>query len=182
MSLSSAMLAGASGLQAEASSLAAISNDIANVNTVGYKGTDVSFESLVTAQNQGGDYSAGGVSAVAQQLVSQQGSTTQTSSPTDLAITGQGMFVVSTQPSGINATDQAEFTRAGSFTPDSSGYLKNTAGLYLLGWPADANGQVNTSSTSLSSLQPINVSSIAGAVAPTTDVSVTANIDASQTV
>jgi flagellar hook protein FlgE len=180
MSLNSAMLAGASGLQAEASALAAVSNDIANVNTVGYKGTDIDFESLVTSENTGGDYSAGSVSTVAQQLISQQGSTTQTSSPTDLAITGQGMFVVSTQPTGITGSAQAEFTRAGSFTPDSSGYLKNTAGLYLLGWPADADGQINTSSTSLSSLQPINVSSIAGAVAPTTDTSVTANIDASQ--
>src|ERR1019366_6720946 len=85
MSINSALTAGASGLQAESSALAAISNDIANVNTVGYKGTEVDFQALVTASS-GGAYSAGGVTTTTQQLVTKQGSTTQTSSPTDLAI------------------------------------------------------------------------------------------------
>ena len=181
MSLNSAMTAGSSGLQAEASALAAISNDIANVNTVGYKGTDVDFESLVTAST-GGAYSAGGVTTTTQQLVTKQGSTTQTSSPTYLAITGQGMFVVSTQPTAVGGDAQAEFTRAGSFTPDSNGFLQNTAGLYLLGWPANSQGQVNTSNTSINSLEPINVNSVAGQVSATTAVSVDANINASQAV
>jgi flagellar hook protein FlgE len=181
MSLNSAMTAGSSGLQAEASALAAISNDIANVNTVGYKSTDVDFQSLVTASS-GGTYSAGGVSTTTQQLVTQQGATTQTSSPTDLAITGQGMFVVSTQPTAVGGDASAEFTRAGSFTPDSNGFLKNTAGLYLLGWPANSQGQVNTSNTSITSLQPINVTAVAGQVSATTSVSVDANLNASQAI
>ena len=182
MSLNSAMTAGASGLAAEASALAAISNDIANVNTTGYKGTDVNFESLVTASNAGGTYSAGGVTTATQQLISQQGSTTQTSSPTDLAITGQGMFVVSTQPTAVGGNAQAEFTRAGSFTPDANGFLKNTAGLYLLGWPANSQGQVNTNNTSINALQPINVTSVGGQVSPTTAVSVNGNLNAQQAV
>jgi flagellar hook protein FlgE len=182
MSLNSAMTAGTSGLQSESSALAAISNDIANVNTVGYKGDQVAFEALVTGQT-GGAFSAGGVTTATQQLVSQQGSTTQTSSPTDLAITGQGMFVVNTQPTAVNnSASQAEFTRAGSFTPDAGGFLKNTAGLYLLGWPADATGKINTSSTSINSLQPINVTAIAGQVSATTFANVDANLDASQAV
>jgi flagellar hook protein FlgE len=182
MSLNSAMTAGASGLLAEASALAAISNDIANVNTTGYKGTDVNFESLVTASNTGGTYSAGGVTTATQQLISQQGTTNQTSSPTDLAITGGGMFVVSTQPTAVGGNAQAEFTRAGSFTPDANGFLKNTAGLYLLGWPANSQGQVNTNNTSISSLQPINVTSVGGQVSPTTAVSVNGNLNAQQAV
>src|ERR1700710_26901 len=109
MSLNSAMTAGPSGLQAEASALAAISNDIANVNTVGYKGTNVDFESLVTGSNAG-TYSAGGGPPSTQQLVSPLGTTTQTSSPTDLAIAGQGMFVVSTQPTAVGGNATAEFT------------------------------------------------------------------------
>jgi flagellar hook protein FlgE len=181
MSLNSAMTAGSSGLQAEASALAAISNDIANVNTVGYKGTDIDFESLVTGSNTG-TYSAGGVTTVAQQQVNQLGTTTQTSSPTDLAISGQGMFVVSTQPTAVGGNAQAEFTRAGSFTPDSNGFLKNTAGLYLLGWPANSQGDVDTSNTSINSLQPINVTSVGGQVSATTAVSVDANLDASQAI
>ncbi|HLK23639.1 MAG TPA: flagellar hook-basal body complex protein [Caulobacteraceae bacterium] len=182
MSLNSAMTAGTSGLQSESSALAAISNDIANVNTVGYKSDQVDFEALVGGQT-GGDFSAGGVTTTTQQLVSQQGAMTQTSSPTDLAITGQGMFIVNTQPAAVSsANSQAEFTRAGSFTPDSGGFLKNTAGLYLLGWPADAQGQINTSSTAITSLEPINVTQIAGQVAPTTFANVDANVDASQAV
>jgi flagellar hook protein FlgE len=181
MSLNSALTAGSSGLQAESSALAAISNDIANVNTVGYKDEDVDFESLVTASS-GGAYSAGGVTTTTNQLVSQQGSTTQTSSPTDLAITGQGLFVTSTQPTPVGGNAVAEFTRAGSFTPDANGFLKNTAGLYLLGWPANSQGQVNTSNTSINGLQPINVTSVAGQVSATTAASVTANLDASQAI
>ncbi len=181
MSINSALTAGASGLQAESSALAAISNDIANVNTVGYKGTQVDFQALVTASS-GGAYSAGGVTTTTQQLVTKQGSTTQTSSPTDLAITGQGMFVVSTQPTAVGGDAQAEFTRAGSFSPDANGFLKNTAGLYLLGWPANSQGKVNTSNTSINSLTPINVTSVAGQVSATTAVSVNGNINASQAV
>jgi len=181
MSLNSAMTAGSSGLASEASALAAISNNIANVNTVGFKGDDVAFEDLVTSQTQGA-FSAGGVTSVTQQLVTQQGSTTQTSSPTDLAISGQGMFVVNNQPTAVTSSSQAEFTRAGSFTPDANGFLKNTAGLYLLGWPANSQGQINTSSTSINSLAPINVSAIAGQVSATTLASVDANINASQAV
>jgi flagellar hook protein FlgE len=182
MSLNSAMTAGSSGLQAEAAALSAISNDIANVNTVGYKGSDVDFESLVTSLSSSGAPSAGGVTTATQQFVSQQGSTTQTSSSTDLAITGQGLFVTSTQPTAVGGNAQAEFTRAGSFTPDANGFLKNTAGLYLLGWPANSQGQVNTSNTSINSLQPINVTSVGGQVSPTTAVSVNGNLNAEQAV
>src|ERR1019366_1774932 len=177
MSINSALTAGASGLQAESSALAAISNDIA----VGYKGTEVDFQALVTASS-GGAYSAGGVTTTTQQLVTKQGSTPQTSSPPDLAIPGQGMFVVSTQPTPVDGNVQAEFPRAGSFTPDANGFLKNTAGLYLLGWPANSQGQVNTSNTSINSLAPINITAVAGQVSATTAVSVDGNINASQAV
>jgi len=181
MTINSAMTAGTSGLQAQAAALAAISDDIANVNTVGYKGTDVAFETLVTGQG-GGGYSAGGVTTATQQLVADQGTTTQTSSPTDLAITGNGLFVVSTQPNPVGQGGVAEFTRAGSFSPDSNGFLKNTAGLYLLGWPADAQGQINTTATSIGTLQPINVTAIGGQVSASTEASITSNVNSGQAV
>ena len=180
MSLNSAMLAGVSGLQANSSALAAISNDIANVNTVGYKETKVDFESLVNGSTDTSSYSAGGVVTNNKQLVAQTGSISQTSSPTDMAINGQGMFVTNSQPSTPGATGQVTFTRAGSFTPDSSGFLKNTAGLYLMGWPADSQGNISTSGTNLSDLQPINVDTVAGSVSATTAASINANLDAAQ--
>jgi flagellar hook protein FlgE len=150
------MIAGVAGLQSNSTALAAISQNIANVNTVGYKTDAVDFQSLVTNGASTGTYSAGGVSTVNQQYVSQQGSATQTSSPTDLAIAGQGMFVTSATSAGLTPNSQVLFTRAGSFTPDNQGYLVNSSGLYLMGWPADSSGAISTS-TSLNSLQPINI-------------------------
>jgi flagellar hook protein FlgE len=179
MSLYSAMLAGVSGLQANSSALAAISNDIANVNTVGFKQTQVDFQDLVNASTDNSTYSAGGVFTANQQLIQQQGTTTQTSSSTDLAITGQGMFVTNTAATTPGtAGSEVEFTRAGSFTPDSAGFLKNTAGLYLMGWPANSQGVIDTSGTNLSDLQPINVDSVGGSVSPTTAASIDGNLNA----
>lgn len=180
MSLYSAMLAGVSGLQSNSSALAAISDNIANVNTIGYKTNAVDFETLVTNSAGQSTYAAGGVGTSNQQFVTQQGSTNQTASPTDLAIAGQGMFVTSTQPATPGANGQVLFTRAGSFTTDSSGYLKNSAGLYLMGWAADPQGAINTS-TSLSSLTPININALSGAVSATSTTSVQGNLNAGQT-
>ena len=63
MSINSAMLAGVSGLVAQSAALAAVSDNIANVDTVGYKLADTNFETLVASQGVKGDYSAGGVNA-----------------------------------------------------------------------------------------------------------------------
>ncbi|MDR3509604.1 MAG: flagellar hook-basal body complex protein [Caulobacteraceae bacterium] len=178
MSLNSAILAGVSGLSANSSALAAISDDISNSNTVGYKRNSVDFENLVTQANSTGSYSAGGVSTVNRQYVDQQGATSQTSSATDLAISGQGLFVTTEGPTGIGATTAVLYTRAGSFTADSQGYLKNSAGLYLQAWPADSQGNIINNGSNLSSLGPVNVKSIGGAVSETTKGQINANLNA----
>jgi flagellar hook protein FlgE len=182
MSLNSAMQAGVDGLVANSSALSTISNNIANVNTVGYKQSETDFESLVTSTNGAVSDTAGGVTATNQQLVTQVGQTIQTSSGLDLAISGQGFFVTSTAGADISPTNAALFTRAGSFSPNSAGYLQNSAGLVLQGWLADSSGNITPNSSSLSSLQPINVSNVGGAVEPTTTVSVTSNLDSGQAV
>lgn len=92
MSINSAMLAGVSGLVANSSALAAISDNIANVNTIAYKRNQVNFSSVVTSQSAG-RYSAGGVHSVTHQFVSQQGLVQSATSPTDLAISGDGFFI-----------------------------------------------------------------------------------------
>jgi flagellar hook protein FlgE len=181
MSINSALLAGVAGLSANTSALSAISDNIANVNTVGYKRASVSFEDLVSTANGAGGYSAGGVSSTNSQFVNQQGTTTQTTSPTDLAISGNGMFVTSQTPADPSSVGDVLFTRAGSFTPDANGFLKNSAGLYLQGWPADSQGNILSDGSALTSLQPVNVQTISGSVAATTDASVNANLNAAQT-
>ena len=178
MSINSALLAGVSGLVANSTALSSISDNIANANTVGYKQTETDFQDVVTASAVRGRYNAGGVLGVTRQLVSQQGDLQQTSSATDLAVSGQGLFVVTQKPDDLLPTDERDFTRAGSFTPDSAGYLKNTAGYYLQGWVADANGNIATDPSDLTKLQSINVSSFGGAAQATTKVSVNANLDA----
>ncbi len=182
MSINSALLSGVSGLLANSTALSSISDNIANSNTVGYKQGETDFEDVVTASAVRGSYNAGGVLGVTRRLVSQQGDFTQTTSSTDLAISGQGLFVVTTKPDGLTSTDERDFTRAGSFTRDSRGYLKNTSGYYLQGWLADASGAIATDPSDLSKLSSINISSFGGAAEATTSVSVNANLNSSQQV
>lgn len=182
MSLNSAMQAGVAGLVANSTALSTISNNIANVNTVGYKQSSTDFQSLVTSAGDSSSLNAGGVMASTQQFVGQQGQLTQTNSPLDLAISGQGFFVTTSQATNLTPTDPRSFTRAGSFTVNSGGYLVNSAGLVLQGWLADSAGNITPNPSSLTSLQSINVSQVGGAVEPSTKVGINANLDSSQAV
>ena len=181
MSLNSAMQAGVTGLAANSAALAAISQNIANVNTVGYKRTASEFQTLVNNQTTtGGSYSAGGVTTNTRSFISQEGQLQRTTSSTDLAVSGQGFFVTTTKAEGVSSTDTRLFTRAGSFTVDKQGYLKNSAGLYLQGWPVDANGEIATDPSDLSRLRSINIGSVGGTAEPTTRVQINANLRSSQ--
>ena len=181
MSISSAMLAGVTGLVSNSSALAAISDNIANSNTVGYKRVGIDFTSLVNA-GATGEYAAGGVSTATQHFITQQGSLQATSSVTDLAISGNGFFVTSTKAAGLTASDPRYFTRAGAFTIDQNGYLKNATGLYLQGWPADPNGQITPDSANLTSLVPINILQVGSSAQPTTAGAIDANLNADQAI
>ena len=180
MSINSAMLAGVSGLTANSSALAAISDNIANVNTVAYKRNQVNFANMVTAQSVTGRYSAGGVQGVTRQYVGQQGLIQSATSATDLAVSGDGFFVVSNKGAGLTPQDSRVFTRAGSFSVDADGFLKNDAGLYLQGWPIDAQGNFNTSPSDVGTMNSINVKNQGAAVAATTSAYISANVNADQ--
>ncbi len=182
MSINSALLAGVSGLTANSAALAAISQNIANVNTVGYKRTAGEFSTVINSQSQGAGYSAGGVLATARHFTSQGGQLQRTTSNTDLGIAGQGFFVVTERPENLQVTDSRLFTRAGAFTVDNLGYLKNTAGLYLQGWPVDAEGNIATDPSDLNRLRTINVGSVGGTAEATTRIQLNANIKSSQLV
>jgi flagellar hook protein FlgE len=183
MSINSAMLAGVSGLLANSSALAAISDNIANVNTVGYKRSGANFSSMVTSQSANSTYSAGGVSSKTHQFVGQQGLTQATTSNLDLSISGSGFFVTTEKAEGLSPTDTRSFTRAGSFQLDNLGYLRNDAGLYLQGWLADpVTGMITTDPSDLSRLSSINVATVGGAAEKTTRAGVNANLRSEQTV
>ncbi|HEY0601185.1 flagellar hook protein FlgE [Brevundimonas sp.] len=182
MSINSALLAGVSGLTANSAALAAISQNIANVNTVGYKRSAAEFQTVINSQVSGAGYSAGGVLASARHYTGQAGQLQRTTSNTDLGIAGQGFFVVTEKAENLQVTDARLFTRAGAFRVDNLGYLKNTAGLYLQGWPVDADGNINADPSDLSRLRTINVGSVGGTAEPTTRVQLNANIKSSQDV
>jgi len=174
MSLYGALTIGVAGLAANSQALSATSSNIANVNTVGYKNQTVNFQTFLNIPGLAGNSSAG-VSALIGQDVMTQGLPTSTSSPTDLSISGNGFFVVA---SNSSATATQEYTRAGSFRPDENGNLKNAAGLYLLGWKLDTQGNIPTNTSSLSM---INVSSLSGKAQATANLGIQANLQSSAT-
>ena len=180
MSINSALLAGVTGLVSNSSSLAAISDNIANANTIGYKKVGVDFSSLVNTGSASA-YAAGGVSTSTHSFVTQQGTLQASSNPTDLGISGEGFFVTTPKAAGLTSQDPRFFTRAGSFTIDQNGYLKNSAGLFLQGWAADQQGNVTTDSANLTSLVPINILTVASTAKPTTEAKIQGNLDADQT-
>jgi len=172
MSLYGALTIGVAGLSANSQALSTTSSNIANVNTVGYKNQTVNFQTFLNIPGLAGN-SSSGVSAVIGQDVMTQGLPTSTSSPTDLSISGNGFFVVA---SNDTATATQEYTRAGSFRPDENGNLKNSSGLYLLGWKLDSQGNIPTNTSSLSL---INVSSLSGKAEATSNLGIQANLQSS---
>jgi flagellar hook protein FlgE len=178
MSINSALLAGVSGLRANSSAMAAISDNIANVNTNAYKRSEAEFLTLVTNRSRSGSYNAGGVTTATRRYISQEGQLEQSVNSTDLGIKGQGFFVVTEKAEGVMATDTRSFTRLGSFEADALGYLRNSAGLYLQGWAVDRNGDVTRDPSDLSRLRSINVTAIGGTAEPTTRVTINANLNA----
>lgn len=187
MSLYGALFSGVSGLTAQSSAMAAISDNITNVNTIGYKSTNVAFSTLVTKQTSSTQYSAGGVTAAPSQGVGVQGLLQASTSLTDIAISGNGFFVVN-ESANPDAGDQYAFTRAGSFTLDDEGYLVNTSGYYLMGWPTDASGNVIPANDSLAIanqniissdyVEAINLNRVGGTAAATSLISIGANLPA----
>jgi flagellar hook protein FlgE len=180
MSINSALLAGVSGLTANSAALAAISQNIANVNTTGYKRASAEFQTVINMQSQGSGYSAGGILATARHFTSQNGQLQRTTSSTDLGISGQGFFVVTEKAENLEVTDSRLFSRAGAFRVDNLGFLKNAAGLYLQGWPVDSQGNIATDPSDLYRLRTINVGAVGGAAEATTRVQLNANLRSSQ--
>lgn len=179
MSLYASLFSGVSGLSANSTAIGIISDNITNINTIGYKQTQARFSSLVTESNSAATYSPGGVIAKPQALISQQGLLQGSTSATDLSIDGAGFFIVSAQSSGGGGADaEIAYTRAGSFTPDDEGLLQNTAGLYLQGYALDSEG--NPPAPNVANLTAINVADFTITAEATTSVDIRANLQSSQ--
>lgn len=179
MSLYGALFSGVSALNAQSQAMGMISDNIANVSTVGYKRSEAAFSSMVTAQGRSTAYSPGGVRASTLQRIDQQGIIQSSKSSTDIAISGNGFFIVK---NSINDGLQSSFyTRAGQFSENSQGYLTSPSGQYLMGWPVDQNGNVASGTGDLSSLRPVDVAFLGGLTRPTTAAEIALTLNAKET-
>jgi len=138
MGIFDALTTAVSGLQAQSFALQNISGNIANSQTVGYKETDTAFQDLVS-QAALGEQTSGGVFAGSVATNSVQGTIQSESVATNMAIDGDGWFVVA-KPAGSSGNqpqfnDVNYYTRRGDFQTDQDGYLVNGAGYYLMGIP-----------------------------------------------
>ncbi len=185
MSLYGSMFSGVSGMSAQGSAIAMSSDNIANLNTVGYKKNSAHFSTFVTGSGAKTGYSSGGATVANHQLIDKQGTMQTTSIETDLAVAGSGMFVVNSEADG---TGEYAYTRAGSFSPDKKGNFVNKAGFYLQGWQLDSEGRLpgevgnldTTSSSLLESLSSVSTRTISGTASATTKLQLGVNLDSTR--
>lgn len=205
MSLYGALQSGVSGLTVQSSAMSSIADNISNVNTIGYKNNNVAFNTLVTKQTSLTTYSSGGVQGVNQSSIDVQGLLSATTSSTDLAISGNGFFVVN-EAANPTLSDTWAYTRSGDFGKNSSGYLVNSGGYYAQGWslmPWDGNVDativeidgfsymkaykdnqgnltyVNDSVIDSTNLKPINLNEVGGDATATSQIRFGANLPSS---
>ena len=173
MSVFGSMTTAVSGLAAQARALGNLSDNISNSQTIGYKRVETSFSELVTLSNQD-VHSPGGVRAKPSYTNSLQGTITQTESTTNMALSGNGFFQVSRgteETAGVDFQSTPYFTRAGDFSLDRFGYLKNNSGMYLNGWGIDAAGSVNRGT-----IEPIRIQQLIDTPTATQNINMSANL------
>ena len=190
MTLFGSLSSGVSGLSAQSSAMGAISDNITNVSTIGYKSTIVNFATLVTKQTSTTFYSAGGVQSKPRTDTGVQGLLQASTSQTDIALSGSGYFVVN-EANVPTINNEFLYTRAGSFFQDNEGFLRNTSGFYLQAWPVNALGSVVPNNKSLTIpnqnvistdyLATVNLNRVGGTAAATTQMSIGANLPSNDT-
>jgi len=175
MSILGAMNTAVSGLAAQSAAFGNISENVANAQTVGFKGINTTFaDYLTTSSTTVND--PGTVVASPQYLNTVQGTITQSTNPLALAISGQGFFDVS-QATGTSTSgqtlfaNQPYFTRDGDFQVNNAGYLTNDAGQYLNGYVTNSSGVIDKSA-----VVPIQVSQTVYQPVATQNMTMTANL------
>jgi flagellar hook protein FlgE len=183
MTISSSLNASVSGLAANASRLATISDNISNSSTYGYKRAVTDFQSMVIESGQG-TYSAGGVRTTTMRLIDERGALVSTSNPTDLAVRGRGMLPVTSETAVAvgNGENPLFLTTTGSFRPDAQGYLRTSGGLVLLGVTAAPDGTIpNYPRDSVDGLVPVQINANQFAGEATTRIDLSVNLPATST-
>ncbi|MEK6815261.1 MAG: flagellar hook protein FlgE [Nitrospirota bacterium] len=173
MAILTSLFSGVSGLNANGSALSVVGDNIANSNTVGYKGSTVAFSDILS-QTIGGGASGGGqigrgvnLSAVTPQFT--QGSFETTDSVLDMGIDGNGFFLV-------QDTTGTFYTRAGQFRTDKDGYIVTPEGAKLQGYTVSATGSLT------GTIGDMQLTTVSTTPTPTSTARVDANLDAAASV
>jgi flagellar hook protein FlgE len=165
-----------SGLNAAQKDLDITSNNIANVNTTGFKESRAEFVDVYAASllSAGKTKVGDGVltADVAQQF--SQGSIKFTNNSLDLAITGNGLFATVPEVGSL----ETSYTRAGQFKLNQENFIVNSQGGHLLGFPVNADG--SSASVNLSTAEPIRIPTASGAPKKTSEVDVRMNLPAGE--
>jgi flagellar hook protein FlgE len=175
MSLITALYSGASGLEANSIELSVVGDNIANANTIGFKGGRAAFADAMAQSMIGGTSGAAGQRGLGTKLqmiqkILTQGALASTGLATDLAIQGNGFFVVK---GGVAGTPGQYYTRAGQFTLDNKGFLVNLESMRVQGYMADSAGNINRAG-----LGDLKVGEATGQPRPTGTITIRANLQA----
>lgn len=173
MGLMSSMYTGVTGLETNSTDLTVIGDNIANANTIGFKGSRAAFEDALSQNLIGGSQVGMGSRLQAIQKLMTQGALMNTGLVTDLAINGPGFFVVR---GNHNGADGQFYTRAGQFTVNEDGNLVNLDGLMVQGYQADAAGNIT------GTLGDLRVGSVSAPPSATTNITLKGNLDSNSAV
>jgi flagellar hook protein FlgE len=168
MGLFGMMRTSVSGMDAQANRLSTVADNIANSSTVGYKRASTEFSSLVL-ESGGAAYESGSVETRVRIGVGDQGTLRFTTSVTDLAVKGNGFFLVN------NESGQTFLSRAGAFVKDGNGDLINAAGYRLMGYSL-APGAPPPVANGTAGLQVVNIGTVALQAEPSTAGTLNVNL------
>lgn len=172
MGILSSLFAGVSGLNANGNLLSVIGNNIANQGTVGFKSSRATFADLVSSSLGGGTGTVQtgiGVALTSIQANFTQGSLVTSQNALDMAVDGNGFFILKDSQGGTF------YSRAGQFRLDSQNRVVNPNGLFLQGYQADSNGTIT------GSIDNIALPSTTASPNTTTEVTVAVNLQADAT-
>lgn len=171
MAIHYALFSGVSGLAVNTDSMGVISNNIANSNTRAFKADRAEFEDLLAVNL--GEFSQLGRGARLRSITTNftQGALSHTGGITDMAIQGEGFFVMRTGSADAGSSGAKTYTRQGTFRFDRDGYISDVHGQKLQGFLADADGKLETR------MQDMQVSTTSITPVPTTKVTMNVNLD-----
>jgi flagellar hook protein FlgE len=176
MSLFGSMSSGVSGLLSQSEAISVISDNLANVNTIGYKNTRTLFDQQVTSSGLSGTlYNAGGVGTSFDRFQNAQGSLLSTQSSTDLALSGNGFFTV-VDNTEIDTDTAFFYTRAGAFSEDNRGFLTNASGQHILGWRTESDGTIED----IQNPEPVELQSVSSSARASGELIIGFNLTASE--